>query len=82
MFFTRVGYVVAWLLVIGGGLRAAMGFMIAQSDDYQELAQRYLGSSTTGEAIDRGLLVFLIGVSVGMVAEISRSLASRQKDVA
>lgn len=78
MFFTKVGRVIAWLLVVAGGLRAALGFAVAFSGN-QALAPFYLGTDTSGEAINRGLLVLLIGVSVGMVAEISRSLAAKSE---
>lgn len=76
MFFTKVGLVIAWLLVIAGVLRAGMGFYLAGEND-PALISRYLGSHTTGEAIDRGILYVLIGVSVGIVAEISRSVAAK-----
>ena len=41
----------------------------------QATAPRYFGSKTTGEVIDQGLIYLLIGVAVGIVAEISRSVA-------
>ena len=78
MVFTKAGRVIAWLLVIVGGLRIAMGFAVAFMGD-QALAPRYLATSTTGEAINRGMLLFLIGVSLGMVAEISRSVAAKSE---
>ncbi|TCP20886.1 hypothetical protein EV656_1155 [Rhodovulum adriaticum] len=40
------------------------------------MAPRYLGTDTTGEAIDEGLKVLLIGAVVGMLAEISGSIAA------
>ncbi|MEK1890738.1 MAG: hypothetical protein AAAB35_24880 [Phyllobacterium sp.] len=76
MFFTKLGRIIAWLLVILGGIRASLGFVIAFGGN-QAMAQRYLGSGTTGEAIDKGLLFILLGVAVGMIAEISRSVAAR-----
>lgn len=76
MFFTRVGLIIAWLLVILGIARAAMGFYLANASD-PALISRYLGSHTTGEAIDRGILYVLMGVSIGIVAEISRSVAAK-----
>ena len=76
MFFTKLGRVIAWLLVIVGSLRVAQGFAIAFTTG-QAMAPRYLGSKTTGEAIDAGLLYILIGVVVGIVAEISRSIAAK-----
>ncbi|MER8970947.1 MULTISPECIES: hypothetical protein [unclassified Mesorhizobium] len=78
MFFTKLGRVIAWVLVILGGFRAVLAFTIAFTTD-QTMAPRYLGSSSTGEAIDKGLLYFLVGVAVGMVAEISRSVAVKME---
>ena len=78
MFFTKSGRVIAWLLVILGGFRALLGFVIAFGGD-QAIAQRYLGSGSPGEAIDKGLLACLIGVGVGIMAEISRSVSARKE---
>lgn len=76
MFFTKLARVIAWVFVILGGFRAVLAFTIAFTNN-QALAPRYLGSSSTGEAIDKGLLYFLIGVAVGVVADISRSVAAK-----
>lgn len=73
MLFTRLGQLVAWLAVLFGVLRAGMGFGIASSDNYQALAARYLGSST-GEAINQGLVILVVGIGVGILTDISRSL--------
>ncbi|MER9221925.1 hypothetical protein NKI48_23850 [Mesorhizobium sp. M0644] len=76
MFFTKLGRVIAWVLVILSGFRvvAAVSFAFTTG---QNMAPRYFGSKTTGEVIDQGLLYLLIGVAVGIVAEISRSVAAK-----
>ncbi|MER8368039.1 hypothetical protein [Mesorhizobium sp. M1378] len=79
MFFTKLGRVIAWLLVILGGFRAVLAFAIATTD--QTMGPRYLGSSSTGHAIDMSLLCVLIGVAVGMMAEISRSVAAKTEAI-
>lgn len=76
MFFTKMGRVIAWLLVIVGGSRAVLAFAIAFQTG-QSMAPRYFGSKSTGEVIDAALLYVLIGVVVGIVAEISRSVAGK-----
>lgn len=76
MFFTKLGLVIAWLLVIVSGFRVVLALAIATTTG-QNVSPRYLGSSSTGEAIDQGMLCFLIGVAVGIVAEISRSVAAK-----
>ncbi|TIN70478.1 MAG: hypothetical protein E5Y30_15835 [Mesorhizobium sp.] len=76
MFFTKLARVIAWVFVIFGGLRAAVGFTAAFTEN-PALVARYLGSGSVGENIDKGVLYFLIGVAAGMVADISRSIAAR-----
>jgi hypothetical protein len=73
MIFTRLGQLIAWLAVLFGTLRAGMGFSIASSENYQALATRYLGTST-GEAINQGLMMFVFGIALGILTDISRSL--------
>lgn len=73
MFFTKLGQVIAWLLVIVGGSQAMLAFAVA----FTTVAPRYFGTKPTGEAIDAGMLYVLIGVAVGIVAEISRSVAAK-----
>ncbi|WP_134078206.1 hypothetical protein [Rhodovulum visakhapatnamense] len=75
MFFTKTAKAIAWLMVVLGGSHAVLGFAMAILGD-QAMAPRYLGTDTTGEAIDEGLKVLLIGAVVGMLAEISGSIAA------
>lgn len=74
MFFTRAGRVVAWLALVLGVLRAAAGFGVGMSENYEALAARYLGSTTPGEAIDQGLMLLAFGIGLGVLTEISLSL--------
>ncbi|MCA8881027.1 MAG: hypothetical protein KDA73_13965 [Rhodobacteraceae bacterium] len=75
MFFTRVGRIVAWLAVIHGAFSVALALFVIWSGD-PNLAHRYLGSGTTGQAINQGTLVLIFGVVVGVLTDISRSVAS------
>lgn len=76
MFFTRIGGIVAWLAFVGGALRMASGLLVAQSENYEALARRYLGSKTPGEAIDGGMMMLVFGIGLGILVEISRSARS------
>lgn len=76
MFFTRIGGIVAWLAFVVGALRVAMGLFVAFSESREELAPYFLGSRTSGEAIDRGLMVLVFGIGLGILVEISRSVRS------
>lgn len=74
MIFTKLGLAIAWLLVILSSFRVAAAFAFAYTTG-QATAPRYFGSKTTGEVIEQGLLLLLIGVAMGIVAEISRSVS-------
>jgi len=74
MFFTKAGRVVAWLTIILGGMRIALALLVLQTGD-PSLVPRYLGSGTTGQAIDQGLYVLIFGIVVGVLTDISRSVS-------
>jgi len=77
MIFTLLGKIIAWLALIVGSLRIGVGIFVASIDDperYAFAANRYLGS-TGGEAIDKGFYAVLIGVTLGILAEISSSVS-------
>ena len=68
------GPILAIAAIVFGLLRIVMGFSIATIEpaDVKEAARaRYLGSSTTGQAIDRGIYTILFAVALGTLAEIS-----------
>lgn len=78
-----LGNVVAWLALILGVMRAGMGLFVASGDDAESrafMAARYLGSATSGEAIDQGLKVALFGLVLGILVKIGRSLSRRNAD--
>ena len=75
MFFTRAGRIVAWLAIIFGLLRSAIALFVVQSGD-PSLAARYLGGGTTGGAMDQGIYVIIFGVVVGVLTDISQSVAN------
>lgn len=73
MTFTTMGRVLAYLMIVFGLLGAALGFFVTL-DGTPEVAARYLGSRSSGEAIERGLMLFALGVVVGVLTDISRLL--------
>lgn len=78
----KLGNIVAWLALIMGVLRAAIGLFVASIDDPASraaAASRYLGSATSGEAIDQGIKVFLFGLVLGILVKIGRSLSERKE---
>lgn len=74
MFFTKAGRVVAVLVISLGVLRIVMAIIALSSDDPQAAAQVFL-NSTTGAAIDEGIYTIVFGVIVGVLTDISRSVA-------
>ena len=79
MFFTKVGRGVAWLAFGFGVLRVVTGFAVAYSGD-QSLAPEYLGTKTSGQAINQGQWAILFGIGLGILTEISQSVALRAKE--
>jgi hypothetical protein len=85
MFFTKLGRVLAWIALVGGALQVAMGFYVALTFTSREgmvaASKRYLGTTSSGEAINGGVELLAIGVVIGILAEISlRSGGYRQPD--
>lgn len=75
MVFTRLGTVFAWIALVVGVARLATGLIVAFNLQVPGFdASRYLGSDTSGRAIDQGIMVLLIAVALGTLTEIGRSL--------
>jgi ABC-type amino acid transport system permease subunit len=75
MFFTWVGTIAAWVALVFGALRIATGLYVAfnrNTPDFEP--SRYLGSGTSGHAIDQGIMVILFAIALGTLTEISRSI--------
>lgn len=60
---------VAGALIVIGGLRLAMGLLVASFDDYEAAARRYLGSASAGDAIDQGLILLVVGLFARFVVK-------------
>ena len=79
MFFTYLGVLVAVLAFILGVLQIAMGFDLTTANLPDAEIRQYLGSKTTGQAIDRGFLYILFSIVLGVLTDISRSIAKSKK---
>lgn len=76
MKFCKAAKILGILGVIFGSLRVGMGFLGALAADPSTVfAARYLGTATTGEAIDEGFYMLVIAVVIGAVGEIGLQLA-------
>ncbi|MFT5616364.1 MAG: hypothetical protein ACI8Q6_003663 [Granulosicoccus sp.] len=76
MMFTKLGRFLAVLVILFGVLRITMAVMVLQSEDPVGAASAFLGSNSTGQAIDRGIYTIVFGILVGVLTDISRSLIS------
>ena len=76
-----LGRLIAWVLVVLGGLRVAMGLYVANAfvsqDAWEAANRRYLGSATSGEAINQGLIWIAVGVAFGLLTLIASNTLER-----
>ena len=77
MFFTATARVAAWLAIILGAIRIALALFAMNTED-PNFAMQYLGRVTTGEALDQGIDMVLFGLIVGVLTDISHSVARRR----
>jgi hypothetical protein len=80
MFYTKVARVVAAIAFVLGGLGVLMGFSVATGLTSEPTPGYYLGSKTSGQAIDRGIYYILFAIVVGVLSEISQSLSRTKRD--
>ncbi|SMX43638.1 hypothetical protein [Actibacterium lipolyticum] len=80
MIFVWLGRLLAWALIVFGTARVIIGFYVARNfvepAAYNAATARYLGSSTSGEAIDKGLMYIAIGIAFGLLARIATQRSS------
>lgn len=74
MLFTHLGRIAAYLALIVGCTELLVGLGVAFEFIMEPTPGRYLGSRTPGQAIDRGTLVILFAIILGILTELSRSL--------
>ena len=76
MFFTRLARVVAVIGLVLGVFRALLGLAIAAGyiGPYEAALARYTTASSSGEAISSGLIMTLLALALGTLAEISFSV--------
>ncbi|MBR0827059.1 hypothetical protein JQ596_16075 [Bradyrhizobium manausense] len=76
MFFSKLARILAILALVFGLLRVLTGFVVAgiEPTEVREAARaRYIGSKSSGQAIDSGIYAILFAVALGTLAEISFS---------
>ena len=65
------------IILILGVLRLSLGFYVALAFETHEgmiaASKRYLGTSTSGEAIDQGIYMIIAGVVIGLLTRIAKN---------
>lgn len=76
MFFIKAGSFIAWVLVVLGFFKVALGLLGALTLESQEsmiaFSKRYLATANVGEAIDKGCMMFAAGVVLGLIVQIAK----------
>lgn len=75
MFFTKAGRVVAVIALTLGALQFALGLGVATGAIIEPNPGAVLGSKTSGQAIDRGIYTVLFAIVIGILTDISNSVA-------
>ena len=77
MFYTKIAKFISAIILLLGIFRIAMGIVVVTSETPKLAAARYLGSGTSGEAIDKGFLYIFIAITLGVLVEISITLQKK-----
>ncbi len=72
MFFTKIATYIAALMCVLGVLRIAMALAFGSDP---EMMAAYVGGKSPGHVINQATLVVFYGLVVGVLTEISRSIA-------
>ena len=84
MVLVWLGRLLAVALISLGALKIGLGVYVARAfidpTAYEAATRRYIGSGTTGEAIDRVLTVIVLGVALGLLAKVAANRRTRDHD--
>lgn len=75
MFFTKLGFGLAWLLVVIGALTLLTGYALRLSET--QFAAEILQGRSVRSLIRSGEVWLTIGVAFGIASEISRAVAKK-----
>ncbi len=78
MFFTKAGRVIAGLLVFAGALGVLMGLLARYTED-PALAADVLKGRSPGSLINAATYWLVLGLGLGILTEISRSVAPKDE---
>lgn len=78
MIFCKIARILGIAGAVFGLMGVVLGLTVALSDTPAADTARYLGSKSSGEAIDQGILRFVAAVVIGAVGEIGMLLARQR----
>jgi hypothetical protein len=79
----KLGSIIAWVLIFSGVSKAGLGLIGAYAvaaEDRAYFATRYLATANTGEAIDKGLVILVVGVVIGLLVEIAKKNTASEEN--
>ncbi|WP_136634765.1 hypothetical protein [Pseudooceanicola onchidii] len=72
MIFVWLSRILAAALIALGAIKVGLGLYVARTftapADYEAATRRYIGSGTTGDAIDQGIVFCGLGIALGLLA--------------
>jgi len=74
MIFSKIARILAIVAIALGLVDIMLAISVATMEPYETARARYLGNSTPGEKIDRGIYTILFAVALGTLAEINLSI--------
>ncbi|OYX45121.1 MAG: hypothetical protein B7Z02_02440 [Rhodobacterales bacterium 32-67-9] len=77
MIFTKLCRIVAFLAIVSGIILVGMGAILATSNEPGTDLSPIIGRRSTGQVIDRGFYIILVGIVLGTLSDISRALQSK-----
>ena len=74
MFFTSVARLMAWIITLLGAFGIAIGIFGMTFEDKNRFAADYMGADGFGVEFDQRIFMFLFGIVLGVLTDISRSI--------
>jgi len=75
MIYTTLGRIAAALILIFGILSLCVGLSVATGTIVEPEPGMFLGTKTSGQVIDRGIYKIIFAIALGMLTDISQSIA-------
>jgi hypothetical protein len=78
-FYIKAIRILAPIIIIFGVISLLMGLGVATGFIVEPEPGRYLGSKTSGQAIDQGIYRIIAGIVIGAIAEIGNAIIKKSE---